>query len=185
MEELRELKSKWAEKRPVLWDQIPDIPLYMDQVISYMSRQLMDYEGGEKLTPAMVNNYIKDGLLPRAEGKRYSRRHVAYLTVICMLKQVLSVKETKELLQRMLQEDADVEDLYDSLQTGLDGNMPAAFSQIPDQVDTEQLTKAAFQLALSAYCQQLACKRVLAVLAEQAEPVEEAKREEKTPKKQA
>ncbi|MFR8330973.1 MAG: DUF1836 domain-containing protein [Oscillospiraceae bacterium] len=62
----------------------------MDQLISYMPRQLIHYGEGEALTSAMVNNYIKDGALPRADGKRYSRTHLAYLTAICALKQVLS-----------------------------------------------------------------------------------------------
>ena len=65
----------------------------MDQLISYMPRQLIHYGEGESLTSAMVNNYIKDGAMPRAEGKRYSRTHLAYLTALCALKQVLSVKE--------------------------------------------------------------------------------------------
>lgn len=70
----------------------------MDQLISYMPRQLIHYGEGEALTSAMVNNYIKDGALPRADGKRYSRTHLAYLTAICALKQVLSVKDAGALL---------------------------------------------------------------------------------------
>ena len=41
----------------------------------------------------MVNNYIKDGVVPRAEGKRYHAEHLAYLTMVCVLKQVLAVKD--------------------------------------------------------------------------------------------
>lgn len=73
MEELKELKARMQEQRPVDWESFPDIGLYMDQVVSYLPRQLIHYGEGELLTSAMVNNYIKDGLLPRAEGKRYSR----------------------------------------------------------------------------------------------------------------
>ena len=56
MEELEELKRRLEEERPMAWDSFPDIGLYMDQVISYVSRQLISYDGGEALTPAMVNN---------------------------------------------------------------------------------------------------------------------------------
>lgn len=83
MEELRELKGRLEGERPAEWDALPDIGLYMDQLISYMPRQLIHYGEGESLTSAMVNNYIKDGALPRAEGKRYSRTHLAYLTALC------------------------------------------------------------------------------------------------------
>ena len=93
MEEIRELKERLERERPVEWEAFPDIGLYMDQLISYMPRQLIHYGEGESLTSAMVNNYIKDGAMPRAEGKRYSRTHLAYLTALCALKQVLSVKD--------------------------------------------------------------------------------------------
>ena len=67
MEELRELKTRMESQRPAEWEALPDLNLYMDQVIGYMPRQLIQYGEGERLTSAMVNNYIKDGLLPRAE----------------------------------------------------------------------------------------------------------------------
>ncbi|NCB05771.1 MAG: DUF1836 domain-containing protein, partial [Clostridia bacterium] len=70
----------------------------MDQVISYLPRQLIRFDEGERLTSAMVNNYSKEGLFPRAEGKKYGRNHLARLTAICALKQVLSVRELKTLL---------------------------------------------------------------------------------------
>ena len=77
VEEIRELKERLERERPVEWEAFPDIGLYMDQLISYMPRQLIHYGEGESLTSAMVNNYIKDGAMPRAEGKRYSRTHLA------------------------------------------------------------------------------------------------------------
>ena len=84
MEEIRELKERLERERPVEWEAFPDIGLYMDQLISYMPRQLIHYGEGESLTSAMVNNYIKDGAMPRAEGKRYSRTHLAYLTALAL-----------------------------------------------------------------------------------------------------
>ena len=107
MEEIRELKERLERERPVEWEAFPDIGLYMDQLISYMPRQLIHYGEGESLTSAMVNNYIKDGAMPRAEGKRYSRTHLAYLTALCALKQVLSVKDAGLLLALALRSYAD------------------------------------------------------------------------------
>ena len=69
MEEIRELKERLERERPVEWEAFPDIGLYMDQLISYMPRQLIHYGEGESLTSAMVNNYIKDGAMPRAEER--------------------------------------------------------------------------------------------------------------------
>ncbi len=97
MDKIKEFKEQLTAARPEDWEQIPDIDLYMDQVISYMTRQHigLELENEETLTSAMINNYIKSGLLPRAKGKKkYNREHIGYLTAICLLKQVLSVGET-------------------------------------------------------------------------------------------
>ena len=58
----------------------------MDQIISYLPRQLIHFDDSEALTSAMVNNYIKEGLVPRASGKRYGPIHLGYLTAVCALK---------------------------------------------------------------------------------------------------
>lgn len=36
--ELAELKGRLAQERPDRWESLPDIPLYMDQVVSYLAR---------------------------------------------------------------------------------------------------------------------------------------------------
>ena len=97
MEELAELKEQLARRRPDGWDGLPDIPLYMDQVVGYLSRQMIPTGDSDTLTSAMINNYIKDGLVERANGKKYGQEHLAYLTAIAALKQVMSVREMKVL----------------------------------------------------------------------------------------
>ena len=52
----------------------------------------------------MINNYVKDGVLPRPEQKKYSRDHLALLMVICMLKQVLSIQDVSSLLKTLLED---------------------------------------------------------------------------------
>ena len=60
MDELQNLKDRMEQERPAPWEDLPDIALYMDQLISYMPRQLIRFDEGAALTSAMVNNYIKD-----------------------------------------------------------------------------------------------------------------------------
>ena len=145
MEEIRELKERLERERPVEWEAFPDIGLYMDQLISYMPRQLIHYGEGESLTSAMVNNYIKDGAMPRAEGKRYSRTHLAYLTALCALKQVLSVKDAG-LLLAAASEGRPPQKLYEQFR--------------------EELPGLALALALRSYADRLACQRILELLRE-------------------
>ncbi len=78
------------------WDRLPDIGLYMDQILTLMDRQLAFYRRSDEdrlLTPAMINNYTKDGLLPRATDKKYTQGHLALLSILCSLKPVLSISD--------------------------------------------------------------------------------------------
>ena len=163
MEELEELKKRLEEERPMVWDGFPDIGLYMDQVISYVSRQLITYDGGETLTPAMVNNYIKDGLLPRADGKKYARTHLAYLTAICALKQVLSVKETRALLAAD-RKGRTAEELYAMFYEELSLALDCTAEVLPPDLPEEELPRQALRLALRSYADKLACERILGLI---------------------
>ncbi|MBQ1770408.1 MAG: DUF1836 domain-containing protein, partial [Clostridia bacterium] len=66
------------------WEEIPDLDLYMDQVLNLVRRHLGSYPGFEEtgLTSSMVNNYVKAGLLPPPVRKRYATEHVARLFMI-------------------------------------------------------------------------------------------------------
>lgn len=159
MDELKELKERLKSQRPVEWESLPDLNLYMDQVVGYMPRQLIQYEEAENLTSAMVNNYIKDGLLPRAEGKRYSRVHLAYLTAICALKQVLSVKDAGMLAAPGEGEAA--EEVYRRFREKLDTALLTTADRLDETRGEDELTELALELALQSYADRLACLRVI------------------------
>jgi hypothetical protein len=113
-QELEQWLNSLPARHPVAWEQLPDIGLYMDQVLTYVDRQLVLYrQSGQEhvLTPAMINNYIKDGLIPRAEAKKYSPGHLALLIMIGTLKQVLSIQNLKDLLSECRNPD-EIEALY-------------------------------------------------------------------------
>ncbi len=172
MEAIRELKERLENERPVEWEALPDIGLYMDQLISYMPRQLIHYGEGERLTSAMVNNYIKDGALPRAEGKRYSRMHLAYLTAICALKQVLSVRDAGLLLASAAA-GREPQGLYDLFREELDRALDVTAGTLDSSAEDDELARLAMTLALRSYSDRLACERVLGILRERAPRPEE------------
>ena len=165
-DELTALREKLRSQRPVAWDQLPDFPLYMDQVLSYMERQVFRFEEGDGLTAAMVNNYTKSGLVPRAEGKKYTREHLAYLTAISAMKQVLSVREMRTLVA-IGQEGRDCRRLYDFFCASLDRALNETAGQLPDETDRRDLPKLVLDLALRSYANALACREVLRILAGQ------------------
>ena len=61
------------------WDELPDMGLYMDQVITYLNDRLSClYFNEEKfVTNSMINNYVKAGLVRRPDKKQYTRNHLA------------------------------------------------------------------------------------------------------------
>ena len=83
------------------WDDLPQLDLYMDQVILLLTRYLAPLErgGDEKtITASIINNYVRMKVMPPPVKKRYARMHLAYLIIICTLKQSLSIS----CIQRML-----------------------------------------------------------------------------------
>lgn len=173
MEELKQLKERLEQERPAVWEELPDISLYMDQVISYMPRQLINFKEDEQLTSAMVNNYIKDGLVPRAEGKRYSPVHLGYLTAVCAMKKVLSVKDMRAMLDSV-SDSKEPQAIYNYFCRALDTALSEAAVNLDENIPEEDLPQLALSLGLRSYANQLACARVLDIIRER-NPAEEKK----------
>lgn len=104
MERAASAVAAWANEgetaAPPAWEELPAIPLYMDQVILYLgeSLKLFQREEASLLTSSMINNYVKNGLIPHPDKKKYTKEHLAGLMAVCMLKQVLSIQDIKTLL---------------------------------------------------------------------------------------
>ncbi len=80
------------------WEELPDLELYMDQVLSLVGKYLPSGEG-KGLTASMVNNYVKQKVLPPPVNKRYGRRHLAALLMLCTLKSVMPISAVQQLFQ--------------------------------------------------------------------------------------
>ncbi len=80
------------------WEMLPDIGLYMDQVITLMERTFSPALPKGEITKSMVNNYVKVELIPRPVGKKYDREHLALLMMIGVLKQALSMESIAGML---------------------------------------------------------------------------------------
>ena len=163
MDEILKLREKLTIKRPATWEALPDIELYKDQVLNYMQRQHTLKTDDSQLTGAMINNYIKSGLLQRASGKKYTKDHLAYLTAICSLKQVLSVNETDILLKKQ-PHIADAEQFYNEYYQQMDNALTQAANKLDENITKEQLAVVAMQFAVTSYAQKLACEKVLDII---------------------
>ena len=84
-------------------EDIPNIDLYMDQVLTFMDRKLRSAVRPQTedrvLTKTMINNYAKNDLLPPPVKKKYSKEHVLMLIFIYYYKGVIPMNEIQTLLQ--------------------------------------------------------------------------------------
>lgn len=98
-EELLEWSNEISQYTFPRWEELPDFDLYMDQVLNLIERYLSIFKVGEQkqiITSSMINNYVKLGLIPPPVRKRYTKKHLAYLIAISILKQVVTISEVKE-----------------------------------------------------------------------------------------
>lgn len=103
---------------------IPNIPLYMDQVTTFMDAQLSAskrYESDKILTKTMINNYAKNNLLPPPTKKKYSKEHLLLLVFIYYFKNLLTITDIQALLKPITDkyfQDSDsltLEDIYNEV----------------------------------------------------------------------
>ena len=86
-------------------EEIPGIPLYMDQVTTFMEEHLSSskrYPEDKVLTKTMINNYAKNHLLPPPVKKKYSKEHILMLTFIYYFKNIMSISDIQVLLGSLL-----------------------------------------------------------------------------------
>ena len=93
------------------WERLPELELYMDQVITLMGKQLVPFQREEErlLTSSMINNYVKMKLIPAPVKKRYGVRQLARLVVICTLKRDFSIADLSTMMQPVLAKYENVE----------------------------------------------------------------------------
>lgn len=98
------------------WEELPNLGLYMDQVLIVVEGALRPLFPSDPvlLTATMVNNYVKQQILPPSEKKKYGRNHLATLITITLLKRVLSVAEMGVVL-RVLSQTREPAEGYDLL----------------------------------------------------------------------
>ena len=111
-----EWKDKSSNYNMPKYKDLPDIELYMDQVIALMEKYWSSsdekYDDKKFVTPSMINNYVKLGIIEPPIKKKYSKEHIAKLIIICTLKRTLSISVIKNIISKLLSK-MSIEKLYD------------------------------------------------------------------------
>ena len=119
------------------WDELPNIDLYLDQVVNLINSTLSPYiflnndkkkENIQVLTKTMINNYVKNNLIEAPEKKLYSKIQLAKLFVICILKQVYSMQDISTLINIAL-EKTNAEEKYNTFCNLFEKALVCTFNQ--------------------------------------------------------
>ena len=86
----QQVRQSVADFRLPRYHEIPNMGLYLEQATKYVCEYLAPL-GDYTLTPSMISNYVKKGLIANPIKKQYTREHIAYLFFIAMAKSVLSL----------------------------------------------------------------------------------------------
>ena len=83
-------------------EDIPNIDLYMDQVTTFMEQRLKtasrNPEDDKIMTKTMINNYVKNHLMPPPDKKKYSKEHMLLLIFIYYFKGFMSIGDIQTLM---------------------------------------------------------------------------------------
>ena len=113
---LRRWENYLKEFRLPQWDELPDMDLYMDQVVMLLQRYLNflpeDEHGNAAITASIINNYVRLKIMPPPVKKKYTRVHMAYLIMVCSLKQSVNIPYIQKMLPLGLPE-AEVRRVYE------------------------------------------------------------------------
>ena len=101
--DLNELNNKEINEFHIpRWEELPNIDLYLDQLVTLLEQYLEPYIGtkdGTIITKTMINNYVKQQIISAPEKKKYNKNHIALLFVVCVLKQIYSINDINELVK--------------------------------------------------------------------------------------
>ena len=95
-----------AEASLIEGNHIPDIDLYMDQILTFLDERLKDFkrqEADKTLTKTMINNYSKDRVLSPPVNKKYSRHHMMLFILIYHMKSMLTISDISKVIQAIEQ----------------------------------------------------------------------------------
>ena len=113
---LRRWENYLEDFRLPHWDDLPDMDLYMDQVVMLLQRYLNflpeDEHGNAAITASIINNYVRLKIMPPPVKKKYTRVHMAYLIMVCSLKQSVNIPYIQKMLPLGLPE-AEVRRIYE------------------------------------------------------------------------
>lgn len=106
-------------------NEIPNIPLYMDQVTGYLDEVLVNYKRNDKdkiLTKTMINNYVKAEVLEGPVKKKYSKDQIMKLIMIYKFKNIIQISEIRQLFSLTELSTDELYDMFSTIENEVNGD---------------------------------------------------------------
>lgn len=164
MNSINDILAQWLDELEKFsfkdYGELPDIDLYMDQVVTFLDKQLSIFQTSsldKQITSSMINNYVKGEVVSAPISKKYNREHLALIQEVCTLKQVLTIAEVKQIIdERYRKENVNKEEVFNTFKNLVNEKNKEAIDltksllgQI-EQNDLTALTDLSVSLALTA-----------------------------------
>ena len=151
------------------YEQLPDIDLYMDQMLTYLDRQLNTFAVStldKQITSSMINNYVKGDCIPSPISKKYNKEHIALILQICLLKRATNISDIKQMLDALYQ-NSDFLETYNDFATKATETLHDLSEKTEEKLanietnNQNELLKLALELSVVANVNTLIANRIL------------------------
>ena len=151
------------------YEQLPDIDLYMDQMLTYLERQLNAFAISsldKQITSSMINNYVKGDCIPSPIAKKYNKEHIALILQICLLKRATNISDIKQMLDAIYQ-NADFLETYNDFSEKATQTLHQISNETLEKLENietnnqNELLRLALELSLVANTNMLIANRII------------------------
>lgn len=135
MNELDSVLSKLETFHYPRYDELPDEPVFISNVVEIVRQTtgMVPMRVLRKLfTASMVSNYVKHGLVDSPLGKKYTRKHIAQVLYVAMLKLVFCVDEVA-IFTHALDWENDCETVHNSVAEAFEDCMAFCISRFQEE----------------------------------------------------
>ncbi|MGI6108994.1 MAG: DUF1836 domain-containing protein [Eubacteriaceae bacterium] len=165
-------------------EQIPDLDLYMDQLITIFEAAMPHQRRSpddKLITKPMINNYIKNRLLPPAQKKKYTRDHLMRISMLARSKQCANLEDIRRVFNALPDNIDPLYPKYLDMAEDLDCLIGDFSEQAAERIDSENLdsqTAAALTVQML-FEESAALKRLAEALSDKLLPKTEISKKDK------
>lgn len=169
------IPNKFLEFNNPDYNSIPNIPLYMDQLLEYLSTHLSPltrFDNDSVFTKTMINNYVKSNVIDAPVKKKYTKSSIADLVLVYHLKQCFSIQDTSDILDTIKN---NTDDYYTTFIEKHHDTLCKSISENQDLKDRNTLVYQMMSLAIEASIKKQLAEQLLDQLKSESNEIIEKK----------